>query len=49
MKQIEEFAYLGSVDSSNGRIFKNNDRSRIGATRSFGTKTETAGADRNQP
>ena len=37
MKQAEEFVYLGSVFTSDGRYRQDIERRRAGATRSFGT------------
>ena len=37
MKQVEEFVYLGSVFTSDGKFAQDIERRRAGATRSFGT------------
>ena len=37
MKQVEEFVYLGSVFTSDGKFMQDIERRRAGATRAFGT------------
>ena len=37
MKQVEEFVYLGSVFTSDGKFLQDIERRRAGATRAFGT------------
>ena len=37
MKQVEEFIYLGSVFTSDGKVMQDIERRRAGATRAFGT------------
>ena len=37
MKQVEEFAYLGSVFTGDGKFAQDVERTRAGATRAFGT------------
>ena len=36
MKQVEEFTYLGTVITSDGKFVENAEKRRAGATRAFG-------------